>query len=635
MAFKIKETIQNKLNNICYEKYIREVERQKDCYRQWYLNNEDWKRQKFPEGQQDIVIFADQDGIVEEKAAGVMAEFFRDHPYVQIAYADEDCVDCSGKRYAPWFKPQWSPDTLDSFQYFGHYFGVRRELLSDMQEEDWQRCLTDCSSRACHELALAVTRKVTDRKWIGAGDKEKAIAPVGRVLIHMRKEKEDAEAETEGIMPELTETAVPAVSVIIPSKDNPAVLRTCLSSLREKTELDMGQGRNLSLEIIVVDNGSGKENQGELEKMSSLYDFSYLYRPMSFNFSKMCNLGAEEARGEYLLFLNDDIEIIQPQWLLKLLEKAVLHHAGAVGAKLLYPDSDLIQHAGITNIKVGPVHKLLKHHDENSHYHGQNRHIYDMIGVTAACLLVSKEKFKEAGCFYEGLSVSYNDVDLCFTLHERGYYNIFRGDVILYHHESLSRGDDNLSDEKWIRLLQEKEKLFARHPALKSFDPFYSRNLAVHSSLYYPNFMYEFEKRDYYTQVRQWKGTEPLQWQNGCLIVNVEHAREEKKLEFTERGDVCWIEGWSYVLGMDNCRYKRKLLLHGPEGKIYEARVLERYRDDVAQILPEQKNVELAGFVCRIPKDALPQGTYTVSMLAKDKCSNQKLYCRTEKSFKI
>lgn len=634
MVSKIKEQIQKKLNNICYDKCVEETERQKDCYRQWYLHNEDWKNARYQKPDPDIVIFADRDGIVEEKAAEVVTAFFREHPRVRIAYGDEDCLDESGRRYAPWFKPQWSPDTLDSFQYFGHFFAVRRELLADMDKQVWENCLTDCSGSDCHRLLLALTKKVTERNWIRANDTEKAIAPIGKVLIHMKQEKPDIEWEER-------EIRLPAafcdrenpvlVSVIIPSKDNPEVLRTCIASVREKTQAKTPSGAALSLEIIVVDNGSDTANRERIEGMAQEYGFRYFYRPMPFNFSVMCNLGAEQARGSFLLFLNDDMEIIQPDWLLLLLEKGCLPHAGAVGAKLLYPGSDLIQHAGITNIKVGPVHKLLKHHDKKSYYHGQNRHIYDMIGVTAACLLVERKKFEEAGRFFEGMAVSYNDVDFCFTLHELGYYNILRNDVILYHHESLSRGDDNLSDEKWVRLLQEKDVLFGRHPALKSFDPFYSRNLAVHSSLYYPNFMYAFEKRDYYTQVKEWKGKDPSVWENGCLTVNVEHSREERKLEFTERDDVYWIEGWSYVLGMDNCRYRRELLLHGTKGKTYRAQVLSRYRDDVAAILPEQTNVELAGFVCRIPKGALPKDTYTIAMLAKDGCSHQRLYQKTEK----
>lgn len=647
MVSKVKQWIQHKLNIICYNKYIHEVERQKDCYRQWYLHNERWRGRRLPPADEEIVLFADRDGIVDENAAGVMAAFFRDHPYVQIAYADEDCLDEKGRRYDPWFKPQWSPDTLDSFQYFGHCFAVRKALLSDMPRELWEEALTDCSGEAAYRLLLTLTRKVTEQKWIGANDKEKAIMPVEKVLIHMREEKRDMERADIG-MPDIRRrdrqdafhradnAAVPvSVSVIIPSKDNPDVLRTCISSVREKTALTTQQGDAVSLEIIVVDNGSGDENKKQVEELARRHNFRYLYEPQPFNFSVMCNLAADRAKGEYLLFLNDDMEIIQPDWLIRLLEKGALPHVGAVGAKLLYPDSDLIQHAGITNIKAGPVHKLLKHHDEFSYYHGQNRHNYDMIGVTAACLLIKKEKFLEAGRFWEGLAVAYNDVDFCFRLHELGYYNVFLGGVKLYHHESLSRGDDNLSDEKWLRLLEEKDRLFARHPSLKSFDPFYSRNLAVHSGLYYPNFMYEFEKRDYYTQVKRWKGGDPAKWHNDCLIVNAEHAREEKKLELTERGNVYWIEGWSYVLGLDNCRYRRKLLLHGSKGGIYEAQILERYRKDVADILPQQTNVALAGFVCRIPKDSLPEDTYTVSMLAKDRCSNQRLYKRTEMSFSV
>lgn len=631
MAFQIKEWIQQKLNTICYNQYAEEVERQKDCYRQWYLHNENWKQEQFPPADEEIVLFADRDGIVEEKAAGVMAAFFGQHPYVQIAYADEDCLDEAGRRCDPWFKPQWSPDTLDSFQYFGHLFAVRRALLADVPPEQWEPALTDCSGEAAYRLLLTLTHKVTEETWISASDTEKAIAPVDKVLIHMRRQKRDRERSD----PDFQGAEAPLISVIIPSKDNPQVLETCLASVREKTALTLSSGKQVSLELIVVDNGSGEANRKRVEALARIYGFRYLYEPMDFNFSVMCNLGADQSHGEYLLFLNDDMEVIQPDWLLKLLEKAALPHVGAAGAKLLYPESGLIQHAGITNIKVGPVHKLLKHDDEISYYHGQNRHTYDMIGVTAACLLIDKRKFQEAGRFYEGLAVAYNDVDLCFTLYELGYYNVFVGSATLWHHESFSRGDDNLSDEKWIRLLEEKEKLFARHPSLKSFDPFYSRNLAVHSSLYYPNYMYEFEKRDYYTEVKRWKGEEPVKWCNDCLTVNIEHAREEKKLEFTERGDVCWIEGWSYVLGMDNCRYRRTLLLHGSQGAIYEVRILERYREDVVDILPQQINVALAGFVCRIPKDALPSDTYTVSMLAKDRCSNQRLYKRTEMSFSL
>ena len=633
MVKTIKRAIQNKLNSRCYKKYLAEKERQSDCYGQWYLRNEDWKMKHFPPAadESELVFFADKNGILEEKAKAVVTAFFREHPYVQLAYADEDCINENGKRYAPWFKPQWYPDTLAGFSYFGHFFAARRKLLDAAAPELWQDCLTDCDSEKCHTLLLRLTDYITKQRWILANDKRKEIASIDKVLIHQKRMSEPFSLQRKsGKLPKDAR-----VSIIIPSKDNPKVLATCIESIRRKTLLADAQGNALWMEILVIDNGSLPENRKILSEMAKQYAFSYHYEPMPFNFSKMCNLGAERAKGDYLLFLNDDMEIIQEDWLLGLLEMAAMPHAGAVGAKLLYPDSDLIQHIGITNIKVGPVHKLLKQHDEISHYHGQNRHVYDMIGVTAACLLIAKEKFEEAGRFFEGMAVAYNDVDLNFSLYELGYYNIFRGDVALYHHESLSRGDDNLSDEKWLRLLKEKDILYTRHPSLKAFDPFYSRNLAPHSNLYLPAYLYAFEKRDYYTSVRKLKKNRVEKWENNCLVVNVEHAREEKKLEFTERDDVYWIEGWSYVLGMDNSRYARKLLLYGEAGSVYEAQVLDRYRKDVAEILPQQQNVALAGFVCRIPKDALPADTYHIAMLASDRCSGQKLLQKTEKSFTI
>ena len=136
------------------------------------------------------------------------------------------------------------------------------------------------------------------------------------------------------------------------------------------------------------------------------------------------------------------MEIIQSDWLIRLVLKAVLPRAGAVGAKLLYPDSATIQHAGITNLRVGPAHKLQFLSDDEEHYYGRNRGVHNMIGATGACLMMRKKVFEEAGGFFEGLAVAFNDVDLCYTIYENGYYNIERNDVVLYHHESLSRGKE-------------------------------------------------------------------------------------------------------------------------------------------------------------------------------------------------
>ena len=375
----------------------------------------------------------------------------------------------------------------------------------------------------------------------------------------------------------------------------------------------------------------------------------------------MCNYGAGKAQGGYLLFLNDDMEIIQEDWLERMMVSAVREHVGAVGAKLLYPGTDLIQHAGVTNLRVGPAHKLLKASDETVYYHGRNRGRHDMLAVTAACLLVKREKFDAVGGFCEDMAVAYNDVDFCFSLYEKGWYNVQCNDVVLYHHESLSRGDDNLSETKWERLLQEKQTLYERHRELWKKDPFYSPLLAGHFSDYICNYEYEYERVDGYTDCKPYRRYPvPQTWHNECLIVNVEHARRWRKLDLSEGKEVYWVEGWSYIIGVDNCRYKRSLLLlELPEDAeltqdgelirlaadknlaessdtdsgrktVYEAKIWNRYREDVEAVLPGQTNVKLAGFSCRIPKEKLKPGRYKIAMLAKDKCSNQRLYHETD-----
>lgn len=411
----------------------------------------------------------------------------------------------------------------------------------------------------------------------------------------------------------------PRVSVIIPSKDNVDVLTTCLKSLAEKTEYP-------NYEIILVDNGSCAENQKRIMALKESIGFEYIYEPMDFNFSKMCNLGVANSKGDYILLLNDDMEIISSDWLSVMVGQASLPHVGAVGAKLLYPDTDLIQHAGITNLWVGPAHKLLKEHDNTDYYYGRNVLPYDMIGVTAACLLVSRNKYFEAGGFCEKIAISYNDVDFCFSLYDCGYYNVIRNDVVLYHHESVSRGDDALSEEKWDRLLHEKDICYGRHPSIKGKDPFYSPNLAGFKHKYFCSFLYPYEQRLSFNKPLSFNREIKEEWHNNCLTVTIEHVRLERKLDLEDEKDVYWIEGWAYVLGMDSSRYEKKLLLTDEVGQTISVVPFERYRPDVVEILPEQTNVALSGFSCRIKREDLKAGEYRIAIFLKDTCSRQRLY---------
>lgn len=211
---------------------------------------------------------------------------------------------------------------------------------------------------------------------------------------------------------------------------------------------------------------------------------------MEFNFSKMCNIGAKEASGELLLFLNDDIEISEAvkqnpnltapvsQWLSILAGQAQVSYTGAVGCKLYYPGGIQFQHAGVLNLPIGPGHCLYGMGDDLNYYYGRNLLDYNFCAVTGACLMVERKKFDEAGGFDEELVVAYNDVALCFSLLELGYHNVLRNDVALVHHESVSRGLDRASEEKEERRKREMEKLYEKHPKFSGgYDPCYNPNL--------------------------------------------------------------------------------------------------------------------------------------------------------------
>jgi hypothetical protein len=215
-------------------------------------------------------------------------------------------------------------------------------------------------------------------------------------------------------------------------------------------------------------------------------------------------------------------------------------------------------------------------------------------------------------------------------IYEMGYYNVVRNDVILYHYESLSRGDDRLDDEKLTRLLREKEEVRKVHEQTMALDPFYSPNLAGYRVPYDCNYRYGYEMREIVSTYRKLKGKDYEKWDNNCLTIYIDHAGIEAKTDIREQTEIVLIEGWSYVLGMDNCRYKRSVILTGENGDVLEIPVSDRYRKDVVEILPKEKNVELAGFVVRIPQAVLGNVTWQIAILAKDTCSRQKLYKKCE-----
>lgn len=408
------------------------------------------------------------------------------------------------------------------------------------------------------------------------------------------------------------------VSVIIPSKDHPEVLGKCLRSFKNKTLYRF-------YEWIVVDNGSSEENREKMEALQKIYGFTYIYEPMPFNFSKMCNLGEKRAKGDLILLMNDDMEVIEGSWLERMAGQALLPHVGAVGAKLWYAGTENIQHAGVTNLKIGPSHKLITFPDEEDYYFGRNRVTYNVAAVTAACLMVSRKKYEKVGGLDESLPVAYNDVDFCFKLLEAGYVNVQRNDAVLWHHESLSRGLDEQNEGKWERLLAEKEMLYGKHPKLRGKDPFYHKDLIDNASNYMCN--YKFPHEDHLcVQEASFLSKSSLRrlvkkTGRGVLRLTVDLAGPQHKI-LADEPDIVWIMGWSYISGADNAAFGRKVILQRADGAGYLAVPTDWHRTDVEAILPGEKNIGLAGFVLRLRREELAQGEYRVGMLAEAEAVN-------------
>ena len=694
MLGKIKEAIQGRLYKKCINEYERVLRCQTDPYLLWIKENEQAGRRDSNEEQRpkfdivymeecgrefslsgfdkEYVLFVSDEGRIAADVYREIPQYFEMHKDVNIVYADEDTWmleaqkevdrdlvnDESAHRIFPWTKPMWSPDTLFSFLYFGNIFAVRREAYLGVKwlgDRDYRKNIYDFVLKATehgkrpghiekilfHTYEKGSSREeIEDRlmhrtDFIGVG---KAYDPIRESALQRRgltgKMVEDTQTGITYPMYELPNH--PLVSIVIPSKDNPDVLRQCIRSIYAHTDYP-------NYEIIVVDNGSTARVRIGLENFRQECAFTYLYLPMEFNFSHMCNAGVKEAKGEYILLLNDDMEAVEGSWLARLVGQASLKHAGAVGAKLLYPNSTKIQHAGITNTIYGPGHKLKQLDDSVSYYYGRNRFVYDLIGVTAACLMMRRDYFLAIGGLFEGLAVAYNDVDLCFRLCSKGLYNVQRNDVVLYHHESLSRGDDLQDERKLKRLLAEKDVLYHRHPKLYRKDPFIGTLLNSGDPEYSCRWLerYElfniFDADDMLSESKKLPSVESM---NQAIMITVEDCGKENFAKaVTKNGQkkktYYLIKGWAYVPGMDNARYQFKILLVNSGGKVWELPVQRRYRKDVAAILPDETNVDLTGFCNWIFEGALPPDTYELWMTAKDGCSRQRLYRSMEKTLTI
>ena len=268
----------------------------------------------------------------------------------------------------------------------------------------------------------------------------------------------------------------PLLSVIIPNKDHAKILRQCIDSILQKSTYDR-------YEILVIENNSSQqETFAYYEVLEQEPRVRVVICRTDWNYSYINNFGAKEAKGEYLLFLNNDTEVIAPDWMEEMLRFAMRPDVGAVGAKLFYPDGT-IQHGGVTlGIRGVAGHAFHGEPGNSPGYMNRLVTVQNLSAVTAACMMVPTAVFHEMEGFDERYKVAFNDTDLCMRIRKAGYLIVYNPNVQLYHYESKSRGQDEKSPEKLRRFNEESER-FQRQwcRELEMGDPYYNHHLSVWS----------------------------------------------------------------------------------------------------------------------------------------------------------
>ena len=437
----------------------------------------------------EFVGFLDNDDTLDKDALYYVVKELNNNKKLDFIYSDEDKIDEEGRYSEPHFKPDYSPDTLLSLNYICHLAIVRKSIGDKINWFD-----SACDGAQDYDLFLRLS-EVTD-----------SIHHIPKILYHWRR-SETSTASSEGhkdysltagkkalekaferrkikATVEIDDKSShyrvrylydkePKISIVIPSKDHKDILEKCIASIYEKTNYK-------NYEVIIVDNNTSELDALEyLDMINSKYDnLEVIKDPSEFNFSRINNDAIKTLKTDYVVLLNNDTEIITPDWLSIMVGYAMQDHIGTVGVKLLYPDNT-VQHAGVI-LGLGGIasHAYLTEDRDTVGYYGRLRVPYNYSANTAACLMISKKKYDEVGGLNEDLKVAFNDIDFNIKLLVKGYYNVFLPQVELYHYESKSRGSDKKGEKK-ERFLKETKYMNEKWASILYNDKYYNKNLSL------------------------------------------------------------------------------------------------------------------------------------------------------------
>ncbi|EKJ5008222.1 glycosyltransferase family 2 protein [Enterococcus faecalis] len=438
----------------------------------------------------EFVALLDNDDELAINAFYEVVKVLNENPELDLIYSDEDKIDMDGNRSDPAFKPDWSPDLLLGTNYISHLGVYRRSILEEIggfrkgyegsQDYDLVLRFTEKTTkeRITHiPKVLYYWRMLPTSTAVDQGSKgyafEAGLRAVQDALVRRGINGHATHGAANGLYDVYYDIeSEKLVSIIIPTKNGYKDVQRCVSSIIEKTTYQ-------NYEIVMADNGSTDPKMHELyaefeQQLPGRFFVESIDIP--FNFSTINNRAAKKAHGEYLLFLNNDTEVITENWLTLMVSFAQQERIGCVGAKLLYPNNT-VQHAGVI-LGLGGVaghgHYGYPHGDLG--YFGRLAINVNYSAVTAACLLMKKADFDAVGGFEEAFTVAFNDVDLCLKVQALGRDNVWLHEAELYHFESQTRGYDDKGKKK-KRFEQEKVMMEEKWGPLIENDPFYNPNL--------------------------------------------------------------------------------------------------------------------------------------------------------------
>lgn len=442
----------------------------------------------------DYVGFLDQDDLLEPDALFRYAEAVRAHGQLDVIYCDEDAFCEPGAFFAPSFKPDFDRDLLYVHNYITHFLVVRKALIdrigpsaedvSGAQDFDLTLRCVAAGAVPFHVPAVLYHWRLHESSSNGSNIEAKPYAhEAGRRTLErhfaqrgVRATVEDAAEPFAYRVRYALPEPHPLVSLVIPNRDAPALLRACVESVYERSSYD-------AFEIVIVENGSSDPETFALyDELTAAHDDIAIVRwTEGFNYAALANFGAAHAHGEYLLFLNNDTRVISCDWLEEMLGFFQRAEVGVVGAKLLY-ENGTVQHAGIgIGLYDTVVHLNIHRPGDDAGYLGRSQRPQNLSAVTGACQMTRASLFERLGGYDERFVVGFNDIDYCLRAGEEGFLTVWTPFAELYHAESATRGRDEDDPVKHARYERELALFKERWPRFFGqggpTDPYLNPNL--------------------------------------------------------------------------------------------------------------------------------------------------------------